>query len=723
MRPPVPEVAPPRPRKPSLEQQQWIDPRSATPSSFFLARSHRSESSDPGLSLLESGNVRDSMYGVQSFDETSSAASSVAVSLPELDSSVSKSVSVLTPPAPPQQWSSNLDDETADAVPEACQKTSLRDIDSTHSGSLDPSFPTSNLASPRNLTPLNLLHPDDASSLPSSPKSITNQSTRNLDEISIADDLSSQAIASGEEDEDSQPPLNASSDTMSQLIMPSITIPDRRPFTDKGRALGRVKLLLAGASGSGKTSLIKSIVQICEDIVHVDPFDEPSSSLSLLHHDRSPRNPSRPNHNPTPISEIYASSKPYPTWWSDLEDSRVLRRRKSSGEIVLERNICFVDTPGSRLGQTGQTDAIIQYISQQLLRATSALDCSNTDFQNMLAGNGGSQVDAILYFISQDKLLSDIEYISKLSAWTNVIPLIAKSDLLAPDQISNLKYAFNEKARAVSLKPFHLFGEASLDIDEPPFAVSSAKSNDDSIMDASTLMSPEYVQPLVASDLAPLIQNLFDRENMAWIRHSAAKKLAQRQREMVARRQNPLQHNALSFSSSPYGLAPSYTMAWISDYSRQEEKRAQIQLAKWASDLQQSLQNERERYAALTRGERAVWLTERLGECVVDGSLVPVTQTPGFCGLRVPSDKQNGGVLVRTQNGRSVEYHIANISPLDPLGVVRWSEDLKHRGWAVVQIVGSFGVVGGLALWLAKAWGLSSRSFSEWRFDWYCTSD
>lgn len=304
-----------------------------------------------------------------------------------------------------------------------------------------------------------------------------------------------------------------------------------------------------------------------------------------------------------------------------------------------------------------------------------------------------------------------------------MIPLISKSDLLTSDQILNLKYAFHEEARAASLKPFHLLGETSSDIDEPPFPVSSAKSIDDSIMDASTLMSPDYVQPLVASDLAPLVHVIFDRENIAWIRHSAANKLAQRQREMATRRQNPLQNNALSFSSSRYGLAPSYTMARISDYSRHEEKRAQIQLAKWASDLQQSLQNERERYSALARGERAVWLTERLGECVVDGSLVPVTQTPDFCGLGVPADKPNGGILVRTQNGQSVQYHIASISPLDPLGIVRWSEDLKQRGWAIVQIVGSFGVVGGLALWLAKTWGLSSRSFSEWRFDWYCTSD
>jgi hypothetical protein len=481
-----------------------------------------------------------------------------------------------------------------------------------------------------------------------------------------------------------------------------------------------MKLLLAGAAGSGKTSLIKSIVQACDDIVHVDPFDEPSHPLSLSRHGRTSRTSAQLIQPPALVSEIYASSKPYPTWWSDLEDSRVFRRRKSSDEVVLERNICFVDVQGHRLSQAGQIDTVIKYISQQLSRAVSALESSNADFQNMLAGNGGSQVDAVLYLLSHDKLHSDIECISKLSTWTNVIPLIAKSDLLTRHQIINLRNSFNEKAQAASLKTFHL---NSSDHDEQPFAVSSAKSNDDSIMDASTLMNPDYMQPLVASDLTALVQSLFDRETMAWIRHSAAKKLAQRQRDILSRRRNPLHDDALSFASSAYGLEPSYAMARVSDHSRHEEKRARIQLAKWASDLQQSLQNERERYAALARSERAVWLTERLGECVVDGSLVPVTQTPGFCGLHMPSDKPSGSLLVQTKSGQRVEYHIANVSSLDPLGVVRWLDDLKQRGWAIVQIVGSFGVVGGLALWLAKTWGLSSRSFSEWRFDWYCTSD
>lgn len=82
----------------------------------------------------------------------------------------------------------------------------------------------------------------------------------------------------------------------------------------------------------------------------------------------------------------------------------MLRRRKSIGEIVLERNLCFVDTPAVSLSRPGQTDAVLQYMRQQFHRATAALNSSSVDMQNLLAGNGGSQVDAIIYLVSNGKI-------------------------------------------------------------------------------------------------------------------------------------------------------------------------------------------------------------------------------------------------------------------------------------------------------------------------------
>ncbi|KAH1300372.1 hypothetical protein KXX11_005361 [Aspergillus fumigatus] len=718
MRPPVPEVPMPRSRKSSIEQP-WTDPRSTAPATFFLARSHTPHSEE--LSLEDSDVSKEYMYGVQSLADSVQDAS-ISSSQNIFDRSTSdrlssgSAVADLRPDINLDVKENDSEDENGvDAPPLGPRRSTVRQFDSLRTEvSLQP---PSDRASSRPLTPLN---PDEPSSLPSSPKSVSNQSMKHLDDISITDDLSSHAVGSEDEGNDAREAPNSTGfDSTSQLIMPSIRMPSRRPFTDRGKTMGRFKVLIAGACGSGKTSLIKSIVQACEDIVHVDPF--PSLSPSNL--------PARaqPPTTAAVISEIYASTKPYPAWWSDLEDSRVLRRRKSSGDIVLERNLCFVDTAGNGLTRVGQTDAIIHHIQQQLLRATTAVTSSNTDFENLLAGNGGAQVDAILYLISENTLDEDIECIRKLCVWTNVIPLISKSDLLTPDQIATLKSSFHAKAQMASIKPFH-FGDATSAAADgfsshSPFAVSSAKVDDEDVMDASTLMSPDYVQPLAPSELSLLVKKLFDLDNMAWIRHSAAKKLVQRQHDQgpqweVSRHStNPFDGQSTGTMSPPSGRFPSYTMARISDYTQREEKMARVQLAKWASDLQRSLQNERERYAALARGERAVWLTERLGECVVDGSLVPITKTPGFCGLRFPMDNAGGRLFVRTQDGKNMEYRVTSISPHDPLGIVWWSDDLKQRGWAIVQIVGSLGVVGGLAFLLARTWGLSSRSLSEWRFD------
>lgn len=149
-----------------------------------------------------------------------------------------------------------------------------------------------------------------------------------------------------------------------QLIMPSIKMPSRRPFTDQGKSMGRLKVLIAGDSGVGKTSLIKAIVQSCEHIVHVDPITpspmspQPSLKGSVNLKGKQTKGGSqsssrRQSSNGTgQITEVYASTKPYPQWWSEIDDLNVLKRRKSMEDTVLDRNICFVDTPGYGSGSS-----------------------------------------------------------------------------------------------------------------------------------------------------------------------------------------------------------------------------------------------------------------------------------------------------------------------------------------------------------------------------------
>lgn len=168
--------------------------------------------------------------------------------------------------------------------------------------------------------------------------------------------------------EDDLPASMLDSGSAPQLIMPSLKLPSRRPFTDEGKSMGRLKVLIAGDSGVGKTSLIKAIVQSCEHIVHVDAITPTVPGLTastppLRRHKSSPSTSSSgsSSRRQSPrsgdvatgsIAEIYASTKPYPEWWSEIDDFKVLQRRKSLGDAVLDRNICFVDTPGYGSGSS-----------------------------------------------------------------------------------------------------------------------------------------------------------------------------------------------------------------------------------------------------------------------------------------------------------------------------------------------------------------------------------
>lgn len=103
------------------------------------------------------------------------------------------------------------------------------------------------------------------------------------------------------------------------------------------------------------------MVQACDDIVHVDPLS--TSTPSALETTRR-KSKSKPKgkkssgdlNSTSRIIEISASTRAYPQWWSELDDVKFLRRRKSTGDSVLERNLCFVDTPGYGNGTSVSED-------------------------------------------------------------------------------------------------------------------------------------------------------------------------------------------------------------------------------------------------------------------------------------------------------------------------------------------------------------------------------
>lgn len=268
MRPPVPSsVCPPQSRKSSFEQAvppPWTDPRNAAPATFFLARNHHCDDDDlssPDDSDVShknnNNNNKDSMYGVQSLDETLQQAS-LAGSLYDSDQDVF-SLSAdnrLSNSAVTNQLHHDFDDDDSTSrrptlklfdLLDSKRDASSSSLSSSSSSSMRRFSSGASLSRP--LTPLNLSNPDEPSSLPSSPKSFTNQSLKPLDDISITDDLSSQAVASEEEDNECLDAPHSGPDSTAQLIMPSIKMPSRRPFTEQGKAMGWFKVLLAGAPG------------------------------------------------------------------------------------------------------------------------------------------------------------------------------------------------------------------------------------------------------------------------------------------------------------------------------------------------------------------------------------------------------------------------------------------------------------------------------------------
>lgn len=224
---PIPDL--PFSRKPSDHPSSpSLDPRTATPATFFLSRSPNVADHDSTISLDSPEDVKENMYGVQS-----------------LDASLSQS-----------EFTSFPRDHSADSLKQATdpleshlaqRRSTLKPLNSGTGESSVHASPIHALSRP--LTPLTLGIPDDPSSLPSSPKSTSNQSLRPLDDISITDEINSQAIGSEDEDEILHGSPFLAPGGASQFIMPSIKMPSRRPFTERGKAMGRFKVLLAGAPG------------------------------------------------------------------------------------------------------------------------------------------------------------------------------------------------------------------------------------------------------------------------------------------------------------------------------------------------------------------------------------------------------------------------------------------------------------------------------------------
>lgn len=238
MRPPVGGDALSRSRKHSLADHDGMtplaQPGNGTPTTFFMASESMLDRSTAG----PGGMGSESNFGVQSLEETVEDASPEQ-GAGEEQGHVHQQLSGRRPSTVKEMVYTRREAST-DSLGQA---SACGSSDSSPPRSLQQYQQTSNISQP--LTPISLGTPAPGSSLPSSPKSSV-RSFRHSDEESI-DDGNSQAITSGGEEEMDAP--SPAQHCAPQLIMPSIKMPSRRPFTERGRSMGRLKILLAGDSG------------------------------------------------------------------------------------------------------------------------------------------------------------------------------------------------------------------------------------------------------------------------------------------------------------------------------------------------------------------------------------------------------------------------------------------------------------------------------------------
>lgn len=233
MRPGV-DVLGVRPRKDVEAATSAPSPSNGTPTSFFIAsedamlgRAFREPTVDGHQSNFGVESLQDTLYSVEAEREDEKNDSDGR------DGRDGRRRSTLKIPAHGRY--------TSPGGLERALQAHFKDSSSVHS-SIRRTSPTAS----GSMTSLSQVSPSQGLSLPSSPKSTSTHSSRPLDEDSL-DEAANQAILSSEEDEAHS--ASALQDSAPQLIMPSIQMPSRRPFTERGKATGRLKILIAGDSG------------------------------------------------------------------------------------------------------------------------------------------------------------------------------------------------------------------------------------------------------------------------------------------------------------------------------------------------------------------------------------------------------------------------------------------------------------------------------------------
>ncbi|KAF2155839.1 hypothetical protein K461DRAFT_318509 [Myriangium duriaei CBS 260.36] len=564
--------------------------------------------------------------------------------------------------------------------------------------------------------------PDFASS--STPRSGSPRSLRLSDEESITfDDSASQAVfsSSGEEDEEVRikpEPISATSAAPGpQLIMPSLALPSRRPFTEQGSRMGSLRLLVTGQRGVGKSALIHELLDCCPDIVH-------SQTPRIL------RSMDGRDGVISPVMEISASTRTVPKWKMLAADQHSTSSLRAEN-VMLERNISILECDAHN---------VLELVEDQSRNALVVDSLNNTQLLELLTGESTRHVDILLYIIKGDCDVAEAVLIQRLSHITNVIPILIfrTSDEQRASVESTLIAA---EARCVSLES----GNQPLRIsNDPRFLRLRTVANE---TNAPTKQNNHNSDG--GDDIAGLASEIFHPMIMKKLRYTAVRKLI-KWRESDMRSQPDLESSqneihtdseqtphlsmteiphmessmTCSTISSPSGVlvpysgssfyqaeSPALSAHTIDSTSRNHSDLQlaildrhdrtptsdirEVRLARWALDLQRSLQAEHEHHQR--HWFRSVKTYEPPSTSA--GAIVSYSESSGPS--RMPSTKKSD-----SPKGVSRKSAVCNPEITDPLGIVGLGHRLRHKSLPVaLRVAGIGAALATLALACMRSWG------------------
>lgn len=584
------------------------------------------------------------------------------------------------------------------------------------------------------MTPMRM-SPHLISATPSTPRSGSPRSFQLSDVESIAEESSSQAVQSFSGDDELE--------RMPQLVFPSLTMPPHRAFTEKGKHIGRAKFMVIGdRKGLGSTSFINNILRSSEHVVHVDHLaiqiscdTDDSDLISSIGGADGPEQ-QKPSSKPSSchFTELLASTRMLPSWRTQGTQSEyrtLLQNKQSGGDGALDRNVTFIDCPSA--DQEGAIQAVLNYVAASLHRTAHMESMADSEIVRLLSGDGGDQITAIFYLfdpVSSEApvlglSLAHQDLLRCASKYTNLIPLIGKADTVSAEALQLRKEQISKLLELLHATPYRFAESTDNTVTREPLAISSLPGNDSDTIDASILMSSQYLAPLVPSELGYLVENLVEPENLARMRYESSLRF------LLWRKENPSYHceqkrlphllspqtgyqttdlasdasfpetsskalvpqSAISFdrSNSPAlsdnlahsgaNMGPS-ALARYNEQAQSTEPFRRVRLAKWARDLQSSLQNQSRRYQTIYQTPLSDWAM---------------------------NEDDNDHALFATKGGRhAARGHLGGeigvIDPRDPLGLLGIGQAFRLRGYMVVQLAGGCAIVGAVFYYVAKNW-------------------